>query len=147
MPGDTPAAANWVGAGRSGAPATTSNLRLSVSATKTPAHVGEKQLINVIIENAGQQTETKVSMHSDLPAEFTPDPTQIQPPTESIQQNEIRFAMIAELPPGQQQRYVIPVTPNRVGQQLRIEADLAAASLPTPATKYSDAIDIVTGSP
>jgi hypothetical protein len=129
------------------APAATSNLRLSVSATKTPAHVGEKQLINVIIENAGQQTETKVSMRVKLPTELTADTTQIQPQPENTPPNEIRFATIAELPPGQQQRFVIPVTPNRVAQQLRIEADIAATSLPTPKAAYSDAIDIATASP
>jgi hypothetical protein len=133
--------------GAAAAPAATSNLRLSVSATKTPAHVGEKQLINVIIENAGQQTETKVLMRVVLPAELTPDISQIQPQPESTPPNEIRFATIAELPPGQQQRYVIPVTPNRVGQQLRVEADIAATSLPTPKATYSDAIDIATASP
>jgi hypothetical protein len=129
------------------APAAASNLRLIVSATKSSAHVGEKQLINVIIENAGQQMETKVSMRVVLPSELTPDTTQIQPPADMLLENEIRFPTISELPPGQQQQYLIPVTPNHVAQQLRVRAQISATSLPTPKTVESDAIDIATASP
>lgn len=128
------------------APAAGSNLRLTVNATKASAHVGEKQLINVIIENAGQQVETKVSMRVLLPAELTPDATQIQPPAEMLLENEIRFPTINELPPGQQQQYLIPVTPNRVAQQRTVRAQISATSLPTPKTVESGAIDIATAS-
>ncbi len=138
----------------SGAPATggvpsASNLSLTIGVTKTPAHVGESQLINVIIENRGQQTENKVSMRVVLPTELTADTTHIQPAAEQIipNQNEIRFPVVAELAPGQQLRYVIPVTPNRVGQQLQIRADISATSLPTPRTQQSDPLDVLSASP
>jgi hypothetical protein len=139
----------------SGAPAaggspTASNLTLTVRMTSTPARVGEKQLINVIIENPGQQTETKVSMRLYVPQELTADTTQIQPPAENVLPNEnrseIRFPTVAELPPGQQLRYVIPVTPNRTGR-VQVQAQFVSSSVTTPKTVDSDVIDIVGASP
>ena len=99
--------------GSSAAPAG-NNLRLIVTTTKNPARVGEKQLINVIIENAGQVSETKVSMRVIMPSEFTVDATQIQPQGQAtINGNEIDFATIAKLPAGQQQQYVIGSSPEQ----------------------------------
>jgi hypothetical protein len=135
------------GAPAAGGASAASNLTLTVRMTSTPARVGEKQLINVNIVNAGQQTETKVSTRVVLPTELTVDATQIKPAADQILPNEVRFPTVAELPPGQQLRYVIPVTPNRVAQQLRLRADIAAGSLPTPRTQESDPIDIVGASP
>ena len=72
------------GAAAAGGSPSASNLSLTVGVTKTPAHVGEKLLVNVIIVNVGQQTEKQVSMRVVLPTEFTPDTTQIQPAAEQI---------------------------------------------------------------
>jgi len=138
LKGGTPGAAT---------PPAAANLRLTVAVTKNPARVGEKQLINVIVENAGQQTETQVSMRVLLPQEFTPDATQIQPQSEAtVLGNEIRFATITELAPGQQRQYVIPVTPNRTGR-VQVRAEVAAMSLAAPKTADSAAIDITSASP
>ena len=94
-----------------------SDLRLTVTVNKNPARVGEKQLITVTIDNAGQQAERGVDMHVLLQVEMTPDPTQIQPQNEaSVIGQEIRFNTIPELAPGQQRQYIIPVTPNRPGR-------------------------------
>ncbi len=132
-----------------GAP-TASNLTLTVGVTKTPAHVGDKLLINIIIANAGQQLEKGVSMRAILPQELTPDTTQIQPAAENVLPNEkgteIRFPTVAEVAPGEQLRYLITVTPSRTGR-VQVQAQVASTSLTTPKTVDSDMIDIVSASP
>jgi len=132
--------------GAAAAPAA-SNLRLTVAVTKNPARVGEKQLINVVLENAGQQAERQVDMRVLLPQEFTLDPTAIQPQSEAtVLGNEIRFTRIAELVPGQQRQYVIPVTPNRTGR-VQVRAEIAAPSLTPPKSFDSEVIEITSASP
>jgi uncharacterized repeat protein (TIGR01451 family) len=133
-------------AGAAAAPAG-NDLRLIVTTTKNPARVGTKQLINVIIENAGQVSEKQVSMRVKVPPEFTVDTAQIQPQGQAtILGNEIRFATIAELPPGQQQQYVIPVTPNNVNS-VTVSAEIVSTNLMTPATVNSEVIQILGASP
>lgn len=122
------------------------DLRLTITVNKAQTRVGEKQVIYVSVENAGQQTERQVSMRVLLPQQLTPDATQIQPQSDAtVLGQEIRFATVAELPPGQPRQYVIPVTPNRTGR-VQIRAQVAASSLATPKTVDSAAIDIVSAS-
>jgi hypothetical protein len=74
---------------------------------------------------------------------LTPDSTQIQPQNDAtILGQEIRFAQIAELRPGEKRQYVIPVTPSRAGQ-VQIRAQVAASSLATPTTVDSNVIEIL----
>ena len=132
--------------GATAAPAV-SNLRLTVAVTKNPARVGEKQLINVVMENAGQQVERQVDMRVLLPREFTLDPTAIQPQSEAtVLGNEIRFTRITDLATGQQRRYLIPVTPNRTGR-VQVRAEIAAPSLTPPKSFDSEVIEITAASP
>ncbi len=133
------------GGGAAVAPAI--DLRLSVSTNSNPGRVGQKQVINVTVANAGQQVERQVATRILLPQELTVDPTSIQPQSEAtVLGQEIRFAPISELQPGQQKQYVVPVTPNRTGK-VQASAQVAASSLTTPKTVDSDPIDILGASP
>jgi uncharacterized repeat protein (TIGR01451 family) len=127
--------------------AAANDLRLTVSTPTNPARVGQKQQINVVIENAGQQVERNINMRVILPAAFTPDPTSIQPLNEArVTSADIQFNTIAELAPGQQRQYVIPVTPNQTGQ-VQVTAQIASSTVTTPRTVNSDMINILGASP
>ena len=118
-------------------------LPLAVSTNTNPGRVGQKQLINITISNPGQQIEKQVSMRVLLPQELTIDATQIQPAGEgTIYGQEIRFNSIAELTPGQQRQYVVPVTPNRTGR-VQVRAEIAGGSLPATKTVDTAPIDIL----
>ena len=107
--------------------------------------MGDKQPITVTLTNAGQQTERQVATRVLLPAELTPDPTQIQPQSEvQVIGNEIRFTPIAEFAPGQQKQYVIPVTAARPGR-VKVTAQIAVGQV-TSAPVESEPIDIQSGS-
>jgi uncharacterized repeat protein (TIGR01451 family) len=119
------------------------DLQLAVSSNTNPGRVGQKQLINITISNAGQQIERQVSMRVRLPQELTPDQSQIQPAGEfTIQGTEVWFNTIAELAPGQQRQYVVPVTPSSTGK-VQVRAEIAASSLSTTKTVDSAPIDIL----
>ena len=138
-----------ISAAAPGAATTTpaNDLQLAVSTNTNPGHVGQKQLINITIANAGQQIERQVSMRVFLPQELTIDPTQIQPASEAtIYGQEVRFSTIAELAPGQQRQYVVPVTPNRTGKT-QVRAEIAASSISGTKTVDSTPIDILGASP
>src|SRR4029450_6604410 len=96
------------GAEPGGAASAGSDLRLSVGTNTNPGRVNQKQIINIEIENAGQQVERQVAMRVLLPQELTLDPQQIQPANEArVLGQEVQFATIAELAPGQKRQYVI----------------------------------------
>jgi hypothetical protein len=119
------------------------DLQLAVVSNTNPGRVGQKQIINITITNAGQQMERQVSMRVELPSDLVIDSAHIQPASEAkIYGQEVRFDAIAELAPGQQRHYVVPVTPNRTGR-VSVRADIAAASLPTPKSVESAPIDIL----
>ena len=124
-----------------------SGLRLTVGTVQNPARVNEKQSVNVIVENTGQQAENQINVMVLLPQEFTIDQSEIKPQGEAeVRGQEIRFTPIASLGPGEQKRYLIPITPNRTNR-VQIRAQIAGGSLATPKTVDSDPIDIVSGSP
>jgi len=136
LPGGAPGTAGPGGAAAS-------NLRLTITENKNPARVREKQVVYVNLENTGQQAEQKISVRVLLPQELTPDAAQVQPQSETtILGQEVRFATIAELRPGEKRQYIIPVTPTRAGQ-VQIRAQIAASSLVTPATVDSNVIEIL----
>ena len=138
-------AAGSAGGAAATAPAV-NDLRLTVAVNKNPARVGEKQLIEITVTNAGQQTEHQIYTRVFLPQEMTVDASQIQPQNESQAfGQEIRFAVIADLPPGQQKQYIIPVTPSRTGQDVQVRAQVAANGLATT-TVDSERIGIISGS-
>ena len=137
---------NGAAPGAAAAPAA-NDLRLTISTTSNPARVNQKMVVNVTIQNAGQQVERQVAIGVLLPVELMPDPYSIKPEGEStVRGQEIQFTPIAELAPGQSRQYVIPVTPNRTGK-VQATAQVAATSLPTPKTVNSEAIDIIGSSP
>jgi len=78
-----------------------------------------------------------------MPQEFTIDPAAIQPPSERIIGQEIRFATVAELAPGQQLRFAIPVTPNRTASKIQVRAEMAASSISGIKIADSAPIDIL----
>jgi uncharacterized repeat protein (TIGR01451 family) len=130
--------------GPGGATAPGNDLQLAVVTNTNPGRVGQKQLVNITISNPGQQIEKQVSMRVLLPQELTVDATQIQPAGEAtIYGQEIRFNTIAELAPGQQRQYVIPVTPNRTISGIQVRAELAGGSLPATKTVESAPIEIL----
>jgi uncharacterized repeat protein (TIGR01451 family) len=135
-----------VAPGAAGAQAT-NDLQLTIGTTSNPARVNQKMVVNVTVQNAGQQVERQVATRVLLPAELIPDPYSIKPEGEAkVLGQEIQFAPIAELAPGQSHQYVIPVTPSRTGK-VQATAQVAATSLTTPKTVSSDAIDIIGSSP
>lgn len=142
LPPMTPGQAPPVG----GTPAA-AGLQLSISTSKNPARVNEKQLIAITVANAGQQAEQSVATRAFIPIEFTIDPTQIQPQGQvQVLGNEVRFTPLDELPAGQQKQYLIPVTPNRVGR-VQVHGEITSTNLKPPKTVDSDPIDIVGAAP
>lgn len=138
QPGTTPGTAT---------PPAPSGLQLSIAVGRNPARVGEKQIITITVANNGQQNESEVAMRLILPAQLTVDTTQIQPQTEAqVFGQEIRFNPVADFPAGNQKQYIIPVTPNSIGQA-QITAQLAAKSLGQPSTVNSELITITAASP
>lgn len=131
--------------GGAGAGPAASDLRLTITPGRNPARTGDMQLVTVTVANAGQQTERQVATRVLLPTELPPDPTQIQPQGEAkVIGNEVQFAPIAELPPGQQKQYLIPVKPGRTGR-VQIHAQISLGGvLSTPID--SEWIDIQSGS-
>ena len=130
--------------GGAAAPATgPGDLRLTVDTTANPGRVGNKHLINAVIRNAGDQPERQVYVRVAVPAEFQIDTTQIQPAGEAtVLGQEVRFAAIAELGPGQSKQYVIPITPLRTGQ-VQVVAEVAASGLSTPKKAMSELVEIM----
>jgi hypothetical protein len=125
-----------------------SDLRLSVGTSANPGRVRERHLVNVVVQNVGEQAERNVNVRVLLPQEFAiDDPSQIQPAGEAtVLGQEVRFATIAELPTGQTKQYVIPIRPTRAGQ-VRITAEIAASSLSTPKRVESQVVQINDASP
>jgi uncharacterized repeat protein (TIGR01451 family) len=139
----TPSTGAAPGTNGAAALAVTTGLKLTISENKNPARLREKQTIYITVENSGQQTETKVNVRAILPPEMTIDAAQIQPQNEAtVLGQEVRFATISELRPGDQRRYVIPVTPNRAGQ-VQVRAQMASSNLTTPTTVDSNVIQIL----
>jgi hypothetical protein len=139
----TPSTGATPGTNGAAALAVTTGLKLTISENKNPARLREKQTIYITVENSGQQTETKVNVRAILPPEMTIDAAQIQPQNEAtVLGQEVRFATISELRPGDQRRYVIPVTPNRAGQ-VQVRAQMASSNLTTPTTVDSNVIQIL----
>jgi uncharacterized repeat protein (TIGR01451 family) len=137
-----PGTGSTPGTGGAAAPATT-GLKLTITENKNPARVREKQIIYITIGNSGQQTETKVNVRAILPPEMAIDAAQIQPQNEAtVLGQEVRFATISDLRPGDQRRYVIPVTPSRAGQ-VQVRAQVASSTLTTPTTVDSNVIQIL----
>jgi hypothetical protein len=124
-------------------PAGPSNLRLTLTESTNPARVGERHIVYVNVQNTGQQPERQISVRVLLPQEMAADPLQIQPQGEaSVRGQEIRFAVISELPSQAERQYVIPITPNRAGR-VQIRAEMAAPSLAAPVVVESNSIEIL----
>jgi uncharacterized repeat protein (TIGR01451 family) len=120
-------------------------LRLTISESKNPARVGERQIVYVTLQNAGQQVERQVSLRVLLPQEMTTDPAQVQPQQGlRVVGQELQFAL-DELPAQGQQRFTIPVTANRVGT-VQIRAAAIAAGMNEHVTADSNRIEILTSS-
>lgn len=131
--------------GDAGAGPAASDLRLTITPGRNPARTGDMQLVTVTVANAGQRAEQQVATRVLLPAELPPDPTQIQPQGEAkVVGNEVQFAPIAELPPGQQKQYLIPVKPARTGR-VQIRAVIVLNGV-TSTPIDSEWIDIQSGS-
>jgi uncharacterized repeat protein (TIGR01451 family) len=134
LPAETP--------GGAAGPAAASNLRLSITAMPSPTRVRQRTRINVIVQNIGQQPERQIALRLMLPPEMTAVADQIQAPvTSAVLGQEVRFAATAELAPGGQQQFVIPVDVNGEGS-VRIWARVDTEGLPTGNTVQSDVITI-----
>jgi uncharacterized repeat protein (TIGR01451 family) len=124
------------------APAAASNLQLSITAMPNPTHVRQRTRINVTVKNTGQQPVRQVMLRLMLPQEMTPVADQIQAPVaSSVLGQEVRSAAMAELGPGKQQQFVIPVDISREGS-VRIWARVDAEGVPSGVTVQSDVITI-----
>jgi hypothetical protein len=131
--------------GAAAAPAT-DGLRLTVTPSTVQPRVGQKMLVTVEIENAGQQVERDVRARVQLVPELTPDATQILPQGEgSVTGTDVRFGPVAELGSGQRRQYLITFTPNRTGR-VQLTAEVATGST-IRKSATSDPIEILGASP
>ena len=120
-------------------------LRLTVTENKNPTRVNEQQVINIVVQNAGQAAQRQVLVSALLPMEFTANASQIQPQAGlTVVGQEVRFA-VEELAAQQQQRFVIPVNANRAGS-VTIPAVVTAEGMTTPITVNSNLIEILPAS-
>lgn len=113
-----------------------SNLRLTITDFGQPTRVGTQTTILVNLDNTGLTSERNIRLLMLFPPGLTVDTTKIQPQNSFQVVNreqglELQFTPIAELRANEQQRYVIPITPNRAGVST-IMAQYGSDSTPQP---------------
>jgi hypothetical protein len=134
------------GPGGAATPPAADGLRLTISTNTNPARVGQRMLVTVEVDNAGQQVERAVAVRVKQSAELTPDAAQIQAQGEGqVTIDDVRFTPLAELAPGQRKQYLIPYTPNRTGS-VQLTAEVATGTTIRKSAN-SDTIEILGASP
>jgi uncharacterized repeat protein (TIGR01451 family) len=108
---------------------------------RNPARAGESAVVMVSVVNSSQQPQTQVRLRVDIPAEMSPNSSQITPLGEYVViGQEVRFNPL-DFMPGQRREFVIPVNVNRPNQ-VQIRAQLEGGTLGQPIVVTSNVITI-----
>ena len=117
-------------------------MRLTLIDTGQPTKVGQPTTLFANLNNTGVSSERQVAVRVLIPNSFTVDRTAIQPRgsfevVDVPEGLELRFTPIAELRAGEQQRYIVPLTPARAGVAT-VSAQVRSQSATGPTTKQRE---------